>query len=202
VPELDKLDASNTRILDSPPANTDREIYPFDPSEAKLVDEKDVPLSERIDPAETRITDTPGAPGRPVAKVTAYRPGGGPSMGLSQGIEGGINDAHDTPILGRTTMEDYQAGRGGYVTVAMDKNSSWQNQFLKSPAFRDTVFRVRDNGGYGNGKTGENWIDIAYTDPRKAKSMMLHGVLFGADHPEKRRKSRSPGRLWKTSRTS
>ena len=113
-----------------------------------------------------------------VGIVTAYRPGGDASMGLNAGIEGADLDAHDTPILGRTTFEDYIAGRGDYVTVAMDKNSSWQGQFLSSPNFPGMVFQVRDNGGYGNNKTGENWIDIAYTDPQRAKSMLLRGVPF------------------------
>ena len=119
-----------------------------------------------------------------VGIVTAYRPGGGASMGLNAGIEGADLDAHDTPILGRTTVEDYIDGRGDYVTVAMDKNSSWQGQFLSSPNFPGMVFQVRDNGGYGNGKTGENWIDIAYTDPQKAKSMLLRGVPFTPITPE------------------
>ena len=119
-----------------------------------------------------------------VGIVTAYRPGGNASMGLNAGIEGADLDAHDTPILGRTTFEDYIDGRGDYVTVAMDKNSSWQNQFLSSPNFPGMVFQVRDNGGYGNGKTGENWIDIAFTDPQKAKSMLLRGVPFTPITPE------------------
>ena len=128
-----------------------------------------------------------------VGVVTAYRPGGDASMGLSRTMEGGNVDAHGEPILGRTTVEDYQAGNGDYVTVAMDKNSSWQNQFLSSPNFPGTVFRVRDNGGYGNNKTGENWIDVAFSDPQKAKSMMLRGVPFtpiSADEAQKISESR------------
>src|SRR4029077_9189493 len=59
---------------------------------------------------------------------------------------------------------------------------------LTSPAFPGTVFRVRDNGSYGNGKTQENWIDIAYTDPQKAKSMLLKGVEFSPVSPEEAQK--------------
>jgi hypothetical protein len=81
-------------------------------------------------------------------------------------------------------MEDYQKGIGPYVTVAMDKFSPWQNHFLTSPNYPGVVFRVRDNGGYGNGKTRENWVDIAYTDPEKAKHMMLRDVPFSPITPE------------------
>ena len=150
------------------------------------------------EPAPSRwqeVTEEPEEPAvsnyrelQDVGIVTAYRPGGGASMGLNAGIEGADLDAHDTPILGRTTFEDYIDGRGDYVTVAMDKNSSWQNQFLSSPAFPDVVFQVRDNGGYGNGKTGENWIDVAFTDPQKAKSMLLRGVPFTPITPEQAQK--------------
>ena len=150
------------------------------------------------EPAPSRwqeVTEEPEEPAvsnyrelQDVGIVTAYRPGGGASMGLNAGIEGADLDAHDTPILGRTTFEDYIDGRGDYVTVAMDKNSSWQNQFLSSPAFPDMVFQVRDNGGYGNGKTGENWIDVAFTDPQKAKSMLLRGVPFTPITPEQAQK--------------
>ena len=150
------------------------------------------------EPAPSRWQEVTEEPEEPAASnyrelqdvgiVTAYRPGGGASMGLNAGIEGADLDAHDTPILGRTTFEDYIDGRGDYVTVAMDKNSSWQNQFLSSPAFPDVVFQVRDNGGYGNGKTGENWIDVAFTDPQKAKSMLLRGVPFTPITPEQAQK--------------
>ena len=70
-----------------------------------------------------------------VGIVTAYRPGGTTSMGLSPTMEGGNVDAHGEPILGRTTMEDYAQGNGDYVTVAMDKTSPWQNQFLSLANF-------------------------------------------------------------------
>jgi hypothetical protein len=113
-----------------------------------------------------------------VREVTAYRPGGGASMGLSAKVEGGPDDAHGQRILGRTTMEDYAAGRGDYVTVAMDKNSDWQNQYLVSDQYPGVVFRVRDNGGYGNARTGRNWIDIAYTSAAAAKRNKLRDVEF------------------------
>jgi hypothetical protein len=106
-----------------------------------------------------------------VREVTAYRPGGR-SVGLSK-IEGPDKDAHGAPILGRTTMEDYKAGRGHYVTVAMDIRSPWQNQYLYSPQFPGVVFRVRDNGSYGNYRTGVNWIDIAFKDPAKATAFKI-----------------------------
>ena len=137
-----------------------------DPSQSEWEKVEGPPAAEEWTPAHN------------VGIVTAYRPGGDASMGLSPTVEGGNVDAHGEPILGRTTMEDYAQGNGDYVTVAMDKNSSWQNQFLSSPNFPGTVFRVRDNGGYGNNKTGENWVDVAFSDPQKAKSMLLRGVPF------------------------
>jgi hypothetical protein len=99
-------------------------------------------------------------------------------MGLSAKVEGGPDDAYGQRILGRTTMEDYAAGRGDYVTVAMDKNSDWQNQYLVSDQYPGVVFRVRDNGGYGNARTGRNWIDIAYTSAAAAKRNKLRDVEF------------------------
>ena len=143
--------------------------------------EEDPVIGQPVE-SEWEETEPPAAdewtPAHNVGIVTAYRPGGDASMGLSKKVEGPDLDAHDQPILGRTTVEDYQAGRGDYVTVAMDINSQWQDQFLSSPSFPGTVFRVRDNGGYGNGKTKENWVDIAYTDPQKAASVLLRGIPF------------------------
>ena len=114
-----------------------------------------------------------------VGMITSYRPGGTRAMGLSPTVEGGPLDAHGNRILGNTTMEDYHAGRGpGYVTVAMDKTSSWQGKYLASPAYPNVVFKVMDNGGYGNNKTKENWIDIAWTDPEMAKRFTKRNVPF------------------------
>jgi hypothetical protein len=113
-----------------------------------------------------------------VAEVTAYRPGATRAMGLSPTVEGGPDDAHGQRILGKTTMEDYAAGKGNYVTVAMDKKSPWQNKYLASPQYPGVVFRVRDNGGYGNNRTGLNWIDIAWTDAEKAKASKQRNVEF------------------------
>jgi hypothetical protein len=99
-------------------------------------------------------------------------------MSLSAKMEGGIYDAHGNVILGRTTMEDYLAGRGPYVTVAINKSSDWQGKFFVSPAYPDVVFKVMDNGGYGNNKTGRNWIDIAWANPQRAKDFVKRNVRF------------------------
>lgn len=114
----------------------------------------------------------------PVSVVTAYRPGGDESMGLDSSIEGPDLDAHDTPILGKTTMEDYAAWRGDYVTVAMDKASRLQDRFMKSSHFPGVAFRVRDNGPYGNDRAGDGWVDIAWTDPQAANNLLLRDVPF------------------------
>ena len=105
-----------------------------------------------------------------VPEVTAYRPGLG-------GQEGGPLDQHGNQILGKTTMEDYAARRGDYVTVAMDKQSDWQGKFLRSPAYPGIVFKVSDTGSYGKGK-GKDWIDIAWTDPAKARNYKKANTLF------------------------
>ena len=99
-------------------------------------------------------------------------------MGLSAKVEGGVKDAHGNVILGKTTMEDFHAGRGPYVTVAMDKTSDWQGKYLISSKYPGVVFRVMDNGGYGNNKTGRNWIDIAWTDPERAKAGTQRNLDF------------------------
>jgi len=113
-----------------------------------------------------------------VQEVTAYRPGATSDMGLDPRVEGGPLDAHGNRILGQTTMEDYHAGRGEYVTVAMDKKSPWQSKFLTSPRYPGVVFKVMDNGGYGNNKTGRNWIDIAWTDPAQARKFKQRNIPF------------------------
>ena len=80
-------------------------------------------------------------------------------------------------ILGRTTMEDYFAGRGDYVTVAMDKKSDGRATlgFSELPW---VVFKVMDNGACGNNRTGCNWIDIAWTDPNQAKRFKQRNLQF------------------------
>ena len=127
----------------------------------------------------------------PVELVTAYRPGGGWEMGVDPGIEGADRDAHDNPILGHSTMEDYLEGNGEYVTVAMDKQSSWQGQHLESPNYPGVVFKVMDNGGFGNNKTGNSWVDIAFRDPEPAKSMTEQGVPFRPISEEQAKEIRS-----------
>ena len=64
------------------------------------------------------------------------------------------------------------------MTVAMDKTSDWQGKYLASPAYPNVVFKVMDNGGYGNNKTKENWIDIAWTDPVMAQRFTKRNVPF------------------------
>jgi len=115
-----------------------------------------------------------------VAKVTAYRPGGTYAMGVNPKVEGGPMDAHGNMILGNSTMEDYAEGRGNYVTVAMDKESDWQGKYLISAAYPGVVFKVMDNGGYGNGKTGRDWIDIAWKDPAMARKFTQRNITFEA----------------------
>ena len=126
------------------------------------------------------------------AQTTAYFPGNSKEVtkaGLTS-IEGGVLDAHDNIIKGNSTYEDYSGGKGeGYVTVAMDKDSQWfkDEQFLISEAHPGIVFKVMDNGSFGNGKTDKSWVDIAFTDPEKAKSFKEHGVRFEpvtAEHAE------------------
>jgi hypothetical protein len=142
------------------------------------------PTTSAITPTREGNVAAIGTARHVVPEVTAYRPGGGAEHGLSASIEGGPNDAHGQRILGRTTMEDYQAGRGNYVTVAMDKATDWQNQYLASKQFPGVVFRVRDNGGYGNNRTGRNWIDIAYTNPQMAKRSKIRNVEFYVITPQ------------------
>lgn len=130
----------------------------------------------------TQSTTVPKTP-IVVKEVTSYWPGSksqASDHGLSGAVEGGEKDAHGNVIYGNTTFEDYQSGRGDYVTVAMDKDNPLAKgkSYLTSPQFPGVVFRVMDNGGYGNGKTGTNWIDIAYKDPEKAKSQKLRNVQF------------------------
>lgn len=123
-----------------------------------------------------------------VAKITAYRPGGTREMGVSPKVEGGPLDAHGNMILGNSTMEDYAEGRGNYVTVAMDKKSDWQGKYLISAAYPGVVFKVMDNGGFGNNKTGRDWIDIAWKDPAMARRFMQRGITFQTvDYHEARR---------------
>lgn len=168
-----------------PPA---REVAP--PKEVwdeKLKKMVPTPTTGAAAPTRTGNVATAGTQ-HTVREVTSYRPGGGASMGLSATVEGGPNDAHGQRILGRTTMEDYRAGRGNYVTVAMDKSSDWQDQYLVSDQHPGVVFRVRDNGGYGNNRTGRNWIDIAYTDPEMAKRSKLRNVNFQVVSAEEARK--------------
>jgi len=55
-------------------------------------------------------------------------------------------------IWNKTTMEDYKDGKGDYVTVAMDKDSPLQKQYLSSPDFPGVVFKVMDTGGAFNNK--------------------------------------------------
>src|SRR5262245_6172592 len=114
----------------------------------------------------------------PVSLVTAYRPGADWEMGLDPEIEGRDEDAHGNPILGRSTMEDYLDGRADYVTVAMDRNSSWQGQYLESPHYPGVVFKVMDNGGFGNERTGNSWVDIAVRDPLPAREMKNQNIPF------------------------
>lgn len=117
------------------------------------------------------------------AETTAYFPGSSDQVsraGLTP-IEGGVLDAHDNVIIGQSTYEDYMGGRGkGYVTVAMDKDSAWakDQQFLMSPSHPLVVFKVMDNGSRGNGITDKSWVDIAFTDPKKAKNYKRNGVRF------------------------
>ena len=99
-------------------------------------------------------------------------------MGVDPEIEGGDVDAHGNPILGRSTMEDYLEGNAEYVTVAMDKASSWQGQHLESPNYPGVPFKVMDNGGFGNNKTGNGWVDIAFRDPEQARNMTEQNVPF------------------------
>ena len=138
-------------------------------------------VRERLQPPTTPGYGYPATSMKPthtVREVTSYRPGATREMGLSPKVEGGDVDAHGNKILGRSTMEDYQAGRGNYVTVAMDKRSPWQGKYLRSDAYPNVVFKVMDNGGYGNNRTGLNWIDIAWTDPEKAKRVKQRDVHF------------------------
>ena len=114
----------------------------------------------------------------PVGLTTAYRPGGTWEMGLDPDQEGPDRDAYDNPILGRSTMEDYLSGRGEYVTVAMDKNSSWQGGYLESPNYPGVAFKVADHGEFGDGKAGNDWVDIAYSDPKKAAEWSEQKVPF------------------------
>ena len=114
----------------------------------------------------------------PVNLVTAYRPGGDWSMGVDPEIEGQDLDAHGNPILGRSTMEDYLEGNAEYVTVAMDKASSWQGQYLESPNYPGVPLKVMDNGGFGNNKTGNGWVDIAFRDPEMARNFTAQDVPF------------------------
>jgi hypothetical protein len=127
----------------------------------------------------------------PVNLVTAYRPGGDWSMGLDPEIEGKDEDAHGNPILGRSTMEDYLEGNADYVTVAMDKASSWQGQYLESPQWPGVPFKVMDNGGFGNDVAGNGWVDIAFRDPRYARSMTEQGVPFRPISEEQAKEMRS-----------
>jgi len=123
-----------------------------------------------------------------VPTVTGYWPGDkaeAAKHGLSGSMEGGVKDAHGNTIWGNSTYEDYFAGRGpGYITVAMDKDSELQAEYLVSDQHPGAVFRVMDNGGYGNGRTGNSWIDIAYRDPSKAKSGTQHNVSFKVVTPQ------------------
>ena len=114
----------------------------------------------------------------PVGLVTAYRPGGGWDMGLDPEVEGPDRDAYDNPIQGRSTMEDYLDGNADYVTVAMDKASSWQGGYLESPNFPGVPFKVADHGDFGDNKAGNDWVDIAYRDPEKARGWSEQGVPF------------------------
>lgn len=113
---------------------------------------------------------------------TAYWPGPkseAKKYGLSGTMEGGEKDAHGNKIWGNTTYEDYLAGKGDYVTIAMDKNSpEFRNKaYMTSPDFPGVLFRVMDTGSYGNGR-GRGWVDIAFRDPRKAKMFKSENVRF------------------------
>ena len=92
-------------------------------------------------------------------------------MGVDPEIEGGDVDAHGNPILGRSTMEDYLEGNAEYVTVAMDKASSWQGQYLESPNYPGVPLKVMDNGGFAEQQTGNGWVDIAFRDPEMARNL-------------------------------
>lgn len=104
-------------------------------------------------------------------------------------------DAYGNQIWGKTTMEDYLAGNGDYVTVAMDKESSLQKKYLKSDAYPGVVFKVMDTGGYGNGKKGNDWVDIAWKDPQKAKETIKKGVTFVVISEEEARGIATFGRI-------
>lgn len=129
-------------------------------------------------PTSPPISSTRASEAHTVARITAYRPGGTREMGVNPKIEGGPLDAHGNMILGKSTMEDYAEGRGNYVTVAMDKESDWQGKYLISAAYPGVVFKVMDNGGYGNGKTGRDWVDIAWKDPEMAKRFTRRNITF------------------------
>lgn len=114
---------------------------------------------------------------------TVYWPGPkseAKKYGLSGAVEGGTKDAHGNVIWGNTTYEDYLEGKGDYVTVAMDIESDpfKQKAYLTSPQHPGVVFRVMDNGGYGNGRTGTGWVDIAFKDPQKALTNKQRNVEF------------------------
>jgi len=116
-------------------------------------------------------------------EITSYRPapkgGTNAQAGLSDSIEGGELDAHDKVIWGNNTFEDYHNGKGGsdpYVAVAMDKNSNMQGKYLTSEQYPGTVFKVVDNGGHGNGQTGNNWMDIAWRDPNMSTGENPNGT--------------------------
>ena len=70
-------------------------------------------------------------------------------------------------------MEDYHGRAWRLRDGGHGQEQCLARPVLTSPNYPGTVFRVRDSGAYGNGKTQENWVDIAYTDPEKAKHMLL-----------------------------
>lgn len=98
--------------------------------------------------------------------------------GLSCSIEGGSLDAHGNTIWNRTTLEDFRAGRGDYVTVAMDpERRDLQGMYLRSPVFPGILFRVMDVGGFGRGR-GTDWVDIATSNAEKARTETLRDIAF------------------------
>jgi hypothetical protein len=107
-------------------AQVDRETIELPPSAAR---DK---LRQPTTPAEIRQKLTPryefgkgmaSTEAHTVRKLTDYRSGGDASMGLSAKWKAEFTMHTATSLLGRTTMEDYLAGRGPYVTVAMKQGA-------------------------------------------------------------------------------
>ena len=93
-------------------------------------------------------------------------------------MEGGPKDRLGTELI---TLQDYLAGKGSYVSVAMDTNSFPYGSELCIPEMeqkygRQIVFKVVDTGSAFRG-TGTTRIDICTANQTAAKDGTINGML-------------------------